>query len=296
MGRGYAAAEIRQKIISAMEGSESGMSGVEIAAKVGVGRITMAKYLKVFAAEGLLRQKEIGNITLWFLEPDQESFEFPEDYFKVAARYLDLLTKGTEEQACSLVRNCLHSGAAAGRLVLEAILPAIGEVDELFDGGKVGTAERNLLRGVISRSLQAFQQSQTVPDPAKNVILISADSASSLLCESAAAMYRAEGWRVYQLGDMSAAADVLFDLDFEKLVGKVWRQKPGILLTVVFSETDAGLNFFADAIKPTKAKAGKKMRLALCGTATRKAKAIADMASEEVGDVMQWSQTVSGGA
>ena len=31
-----------------------------------INRITMTKYLKVFAAEGLLRQKNIGNITFGF--------------------------------------------------------------------------------------------------------------------------------------------------------------------------------------------------------------------------------------
>ena len=65
-----------------MKDSDTGMSGVEISEKLGVNRITMTKYLKVFAAEGLFRQKNIGNITLWFLEPGQESFDFPDDYFQ----------------------------------------------------------------------------------------------------------------------------------------------------------------------------------------------------------------------
>jgi len=65
----------------------------------------MAKYLKVFAAEGLLRQKNIGNITLWFLEPGQESYNFPDDYFKIEPKYLDDLIKGPEDQVYSLIRN-----------------------------------------------------------------------------------------------------------------------------------------------------------------------------------------------
>ena len=69
MGKGYSTEEIREKLISTLKDSETGMSGVEISEKIGVNRITMSKYLKVFAAEGLLRQKNIGNVTLWFLEP-----------------------------------------------------------------------------------------------------------------------------------------------------------------------------------------------------------------------------------
>jgi len=44
--------------------------------------------------------------------------------------------------------------------------------------------------------------------------------------------------------------DVLFDLDFQKLVSKIWKQKSGILIVLVFSNTIERLNFFADSINP----------------------------------------------
>jgi len=87
MARGYLSKEIREKLISILKDSDSGMSGTEISKKINVSRITMIKFLKVFAAEGLLRQKNIGNLTLWFLEPGQESFTFPDDYFKITSRF-----------------------------------------------------------------------------------------------------------------------------------------------------------------------------------------------------------------
>ena len=290
MGRGYSAEEIRQKLISTLEDSESGMSGVEISDKVGVNRITMAKYLKIFAAEGLLRQKNIGNITLWFLEPGQEAYNFPDDYFKIASQYLDFLVKGSEEQVFSLIRNCLHSGATVNRLVLEIVLPAIKSVNQLFEDGKIGTAERNLLRTTISKSLQIFSQMQIISEQKKNVVLIAADSGSNLISEAAAAAYHSEGWRVSNLGDMSSAIDVLFDLDFQKLIGKVWKQKPGVLIVVVFSESDEGLSFFTDSINPAREKSGKRMKLALCGRVSKKSKRY-DLASEKIEDILQWSQS-----
>ena len=69
----------------------------------------MAKYLNVLSAEGFLRQKNIGSTTLWFLESGQESFRFPNDYFKVASQYLEILIKGSEEEISSLIKNCIHS-------------------------------------------------------------------------------------------------------------------------------------------------------------------------------------------
>ena len=292
MGRGYSTEEIRKKLISTLKDSETGMSGVEISEKIGINRITMGKYLKVFAVEGLLRQKNIGNITLWFLEPGQESYNFPDDYFKITPQYFDYLVKGSEGQVYSLIRNCLHSGATVNRLVLEVILPAINSVKNLYDDGKIGTSEQNLLRTTISKSLQIFNQLQVISEPKKNVVVIAADSQSLLLSEAASSTYHSDGWNVFHLGDMSSVINVLFDLDFQKLIGKIWKQKPGILIVVVFSQTDEGLNFFADSINPIKEKSGKNMKLALCGNISNKTKIDSDLLSEKPEDILQWSQTV----
>ena len=252
MVRGYLVEEIREKLISILKDSDSGLSGVEISKKINVSRITMIKYLKVFAAEGLLRQKNIGNVTLWFLEPGQESFIFPDDYFKITAKYLELLVKGNEDEVYSLIRNCLNSGASINKLILEVIYPSIDHVHNLYDSGKIGSAEQNLLRTTISKSLNIFNQIPVVSDAKKNVVVIAADPESVLISESASASYHSDGWNVSHLGDMSSAINVLFDLDFQKLVGKIWKQKPGILLVVVFSQTSEGITFFHDFIKPNK--------------------------------------------
>jgi len=240
MVRGYLVEEIREKLISILKDSDSGLSGVEISKKINVSRITMIKYLKVFAAEGLLRQKNIGNVTLWFLEPGQESFIFPDDYYKITSKYLELLVKGNEDQVYSLIRNCLNSGASINKLILEVIYPTIEYVNNLFDSGKIGAAEQNLLRTTISKSLNIFNQISIAADPKKNVVVIAADPDSILISESASASYHSDGWNVSHLGDMSSAINVLFDLDFQKLVGKIWKQKPGVLLIVIFSQTSEG--------------------------------------------------------
>ena len=293
MAKGYRVEEIREKLISVLKDSDSGISGIEISKKINVSRITMTKYLKVFAAEGLLRQKNIGNVTLWFLEPGQESFDFPDDYFKITSRYLELLVKGNEEEIYSLIRNCLNSGALINRVIIEVIYPAIAHIRELFDSGKIGSAEQNLLRNIISKSLSIFNQVPIVLDSKKNVVVIAADPESILISESASASYHSDGWNVSHLGDMSYAIDVLFDLDFQKLVRKIWKKKFGILLVVIFSQTSEGLSFFADSINPNKTKSDKQIKLALCGKISKKTKINSDLLSDNIGDVLQWSNTIS---
>ena len=293
MAKGYRVEEIREKLISVLKDSDSGISGIEISKKINVSRITMTKYLKVFAAEGLLRQKNIGNVTLWFLEPGQESFDFPDEYFKITSRYLELLVKGNEEEIYSLIRNCLNSGALINRIIIEVIYPAIDHIRELFDSGKIGSAEQNLLRNIISKSLSIFNQVPVVLDSKKNVVVIAADPESILISESASASYHSDGWNVSHLGDMSYAIDVLFDLDFQKLVRKIWKKKSGILLVVIFSQTSEGLSFFADSINPNKTKSDKQIKLALCGKTSKKTKISSDLLSDNIGDVLQWSNTIS---
>ena len=293
MAKGYRVEEIREKLISVLKDSDSGISGIEISKKINVSRITMTKYLKVFAAEGLLRQKNIGNVTLWFLEPGQESFDFPDDYFKITSRYLELLVKGNEEEIYSLIRNCLNSGALINRIIIEVIYPAIDHIRELFDSGKIGSAEQNLLRNIISKSLSIFNQVPVVLDSKKNVVVIAADPESILISESASASYHSDGWNVSHLGDMSYAIDVLFDLDFQKLVRKIWKKKSGILLVVIFSQTSEGLSFFADSINPNKTKSDNQIKLALCGKIPKKTKINSDLLSDNIGDVLQWSNTIS---
>lgn len=293
MGKGYSSEQIRQKLISILDGEVSGMSGVEISEKMNVSRITMTKYLQVFAAEGLLRQKNIGNVNLWFLEPGQESFTFPDDYFKIASKYIECLVKGDESQVYSLIRNCLHSGGLVKLLIFEVIFPSIDHVMKLYDDAKIGTSEKHLFETTISKSLQIFNQIQVVSDPKKNVVVIASGAQSRLDSESASAAYHSDGWNVSHLGDMSSAINVLFDLDFQKLVGKIWKQKSGILVVVVFAKTTEDLIFFADSINSVKKKYDKHLKLILCGRVSKKTKIKSDLASEKIEDILQWSQTVS---
>ena len=293
MARGYLSKEIREKLIFILKDSDSGMSGTEISKKINVSRITMIKFLKVFAAEGLLRQKNIGNLTLWFLEPGQESFTFPDDYFKITSRYLELLVKGTKDQIYSLIRNCLNSGASINQLILEVIYPAINYLDNLYESGKIGSAEKNLLKTTISKSLDIFNQISVVTDTKKNVVVIAADPESILISESASASYHSDGWNVSHLGDMSSAVNILFDLDFQKLIGKIWKQKIGVLLVVIFSQTSEGLSFFADSINSNKKKSDRRIKLALCGNISKKTKINSDLLSDKISDILQWSKTMS---
>lgn len=291
MARGYETVEIKQKLVDLLRNSKTGFSGVEISEKLGINRVTMTKYLNVFAAEGLIRQKNIGNVNLWFIEEGTEQFRFPDDYFKVKNTFLENLVEGSEQQVFRLIRNCNHSNAQTSKIMTDIIIPAVESVQELFRQGKIGKSEEKHLNKIISNSIQILNLTPTETIPEKNAIVLSTDSKKALHAEAASASFHSEGWQVSSLGDMSDAIDVLLDLDLEKLLGKIWKQKTGIMIIVVFSETQEGLKFFSEAVNSVKGKVGKNLYLVLC-TKIKTPTAKADLVAENLETALQWSQTI----
>ena len=272
MARGYPIHDVRRRLIKALgdaNDARGGMSGVDLAGALGMSRTTVSKYLVMLAADGTLDRREIGNVTLWSLRPGQESFAFPDDYFRAASAYMECIRNASESGAVQVVRNCVRSGASTASLVLDVVLPASDAIRDMYETGKIGTAEQNYLGGIISRSLHEIEGRDTVVrtsrEKGRSVLVIAADSRSAPVSHAACSIYRSGGWTVFGLGDMSAAAaGVLFDLDFERLTGKVWSPRDGPLITVVFSSTAEGLNFFADSIYPA-SRRSRRMHLLLCG-------------------------------
>lgn len=292
MARGYQIEEVQKKLIELLNASKTGLSGVEISKNLGINRITMTKYLNVFEKEGIIHGKNIGNVTLWSIEKGVEQFKFPDDYFVVESKFHELLVSMDDVQISSLIRNCISSGASIPKLTTEVILPAGLKVKKLYNDGKIGDSEEKLLQNIISQSLHILNQKSSESIPKKNIITIAADAQSILLSEIASTSLRSLGWKVFHLGDMSKSINVIFDLDLQKLLGKIWKQKTGIMVILIFSESEEGLNFFAEAVTSLKGKMGKKLKLVLCGKVGKKTKIPSDFTSSQLEDVLQWSETV----
>jgi len=290
MVKGYQESEVRQKLIEILQESKTGLSGIEVAEKLGINRVTMTKYLNVFAVEGLVKQKSLGNVNLWFVEEGTEQFSFPEDYFRIKTKYLEFLVASAQSQAYNLIRNCVYTNADNSKIMTEIIIPAIESVEELYQQGKIGKSEHKLLDNIISRSIQILNLLNVTINSKKNTIVLSADAKSVLQAEAASTSFYSEGWQVSMLGDMTSAIDVLFDLDLQKLLGKIWKQKNGIMIVVIFSQSEEGFKFFSEAVNSVKEKVGKKLFLVLCGKIKKQA-IKADLVTENFESALQWSQT-----
>ena len=291
MARGYQTKELKEKLVEVLVNSKTGLSGVEVSEKLGVNRVTMTKYLNIFATEGMIHQKNIGNVNLWFIDEGTEQFEFPNDYFNVKTKFLELLTAREEQKVYNLIRNCIQSNVNVSKLMSEVIIPTTESIQGLWEKGKITKSEEKLLGTIISNSIQILNQIYLEIDSRKNVIIISADSKSAQTAEAASVSFHSEGWNVSLLGDLSDSIDVMFDLDIQKFLEKVWIKKNGVMIIVIFSEAEDGLKFFAQSINSVRGKMGKNLSLILCSKSKEKTSAKADLITDNLENVIQWSQT-----
>ena len=291
MARGYNDNEVKARLINLLSDSKTGLSGVEISTKLGINRVTMTKFLNVFAAEGIIKQKNIGNLNLWLIEEGTENLKFPDDYFKVQEKYLGFLTQGSESAVYNLIRNCISSNANVTKLMTEVVIPSTIQINTSFNAGRIGKSEQQFLNGIISKSIQVINLGHFNQKSNKNVIVLSSDLQSILYSEAASAVFRSDGWNVFSLGDMSSAIDVLFDLDLKKMLTKIWKSKQDLMLIVVFSSTEEGLKFFSESFDSIKGKTEKNLFLILSGKVGKKVKIKSDLLTEKLEDIIQWSQT-----
>jgi len=58
--RRYTLEEITRKVYSELTESHAGLSGVELASRTKINRMTLARYLDLMLAKGLVRKKKLG--------------------------------------------------------------------------------------------------------------------------------------------------------------------------------------------------------------------------------------------
>jgi len=290
--RGYSSEKIRDKLIDVLSQSKTGLTGMEIAEKLKVNRVTISKYLKIFAAEGLIKQKNMGSVNLWFVEAGIDQLNFPKDFFLVKGKYLEYVLSASSHEAHNLIKISLHSGANPSKLICEVIESAIDAVENAFKNGKVGKSEKNFLDSIISTSISLIGLFDGEINPKKNMVILSTDYQNSLHAQAAYAAFHTENWKTSLLGDMSSAIDVLFDIDLQRFLNKIWSTREGIMIIVIFSSTEGAIKFFSQAVDTSKSKFGKNLHLALYTKIAKKIKTTADFISDDIETLLQWCQTV----
>jgi len=292
VAREYDEEKIREKLIDVLAPSKTGLTGMEIAEKLQINRVTMSKYLKIFVGEGLIKQKNMGTANLWFLEEGVDKLSFPADFFQVKNKYLNYVLSGSIHEAHTLIRTSLHSGATPTKMISEVIIPTIDIVENSYNDGKIGRSEKNFFDEIISTSISLIGLSEEEVNSKKNVVILATDYQNALLAQAASAALRTGKWKVFMLGDMSSSIGVMFDIDLQRFLNKIWPKHDGIMIVMIFSSQEGEIKFFSQAVNMSKEKFGKNFHLALSTKIVKKTKTNVDFVSNDVETLLRWCQTV----
>ena len=149
MFRRYTLEEVKRRIINVLQSDNTGMSGIELARKTGINRMTITKYLDLLYTIGLIKKKKLGSVNVWSLEQGGADFAYPMEYFEIQQRFMEAILVGNEDSARRIMMNIINSQADRVRILLDVILPTLNTIKELYDRSKLGKTEKIYLINVI---------------------------------------------------------------------------------------------------------------------------------------------------
>ena len=129
--RRYTLDEVKRKIVDVLQGASTGLSGIELADRTDINRMTITKYLDVLHAMGLVKKKKTGNVNVWFIETGIADIEFPINYVQVQQKLISAILAGEEELARRILLSVLNSDIDQVRVLTDVVLPAVNTVGEL---------------------------------------------------------------------------------------------------------------------------------------------------------------------
>jgi methanogenic corrinoid protein MtbC1 len=293
MYRRYTLDEVKRKIVDILQNAGTGLSGVELADKTGINRMTITKYLDIMHTMGLVKKKKAGTVNVWFLETGISGIEFPINYVQVQQRLIDFALAGEEEQARRLLISVLNSNIDQVKIITDVILPAANTVGELYSRGRLGKTERVHLAAMMGEFIDLVKFNAHPAEPKMNahVLCVAGTDDRAHLAKSAAVVFQILGWDSRYVGSIEQDIDPFFDIDFQRYVNRAWGNKHGLMMVCVFSSNEGPLRFIASTVMPMRGRLKGELRLAaLAPEAEAAAGENADYSAKDLQGMVDWAE------
>ena len=264
MYRRYTLDEIKRKIIDVLQSAGgTGLSGVEVADKIGINRMTVTKYLDVMYAMGLLKKKKIGNVNIWFAQIGVADIEFPINYIQVQQKLISSILAGDEDHARRILLSVMNSSVDQVRVLADVIVPAVNTIGELYSRGRLNKTERVFLLNLMMEliDLIKFNVRPAEQKAHAQVVCVAGSEDRIHIAKSAAVALLARGWDSSYIGDVGEQIDPFFDIDFQRYLLRTWSSKHGLMLVCIFSSGEGSLRFLSSTAKQMKAKIKGELRV-----------------------------------
>ena len=295
MYRRYSLDEIKHKVIDVLyNAGGTGLSGMELADRTGINRVTMTKYLDVMHAMGLLEKKKIGNVNVWFVEIGIGDLEFPINYIQVQQKMINSILTGDEDQAHRILLNVLNSNIDQVRVMTDVMLPAINTIGELYNRGKLNKTERTFLLSLMMELIDVIKFTLRPAEHKVNahVVCVAGTQDRVHLAKCAAVAFLARGWDSTYIGNVEDQIDPFFDIDFQRYVSRLWDNKRGMMLVCIVSSGEGSLRFLLSTSKAMKGRLKGHLRITAITTQELQpvAEDGADHVAKDLLSLIEWSE------
>lgn len=264
MYRRYTLDEIKRKIIDVLQSAGgTGLSGVELADRIGINRMTITKYLDVMHAMGLLKKKKIGNVNIWFVQIGVGDIEFPINYIQIQQKLISSILAGDEDHARRILLSVMNSDVDQVRVMTDVILPAVNTIGELYSRGRLNKTERTFLFNLMMELIDLVKFNVRPKEQKANAhaLCVAGSEDRVHIAKGAAVALLARGWDSSYIGDVGGQIDPFFDIDFQRYLLRLWSNKHGLMLVCIFSSGEGSLRFLSSTVKEMKGKIKGDLRI-----------------------------------
>ena len=295
MYRRYTLDEIKHKIIDVLQSAGgTGLSGVELAERIGINRMTITKYLDVMHAMGLLKKKKIGNVNIWFVQIGVEDIEFPINYIQVQQKLISSILAGDEDQARRILLSVMNSNVDQVRVMTDVVLPAVNTIGELYSRGRLNKTERTFLLNLMMELIDLVKFNVHPKEQKANAhaLCVAGSEDRVHITKGAAVALLARGWDSSFVGDVGDQIDPFFDIDFQRYLLRLWSNKHGLMLVCIFSSGEGSLRFLSSTAKEMKGKVKGDLRIS--AVTTQQLQPVAEESSDYVAKdlvaLVEWAE------
>jgi methanogenic corrinoid protein MtbC1 len=295
MYRRYTLDEIKHKIIDVLQSAGgTGLSGVELADRMGINRMTITKYLDVMHAMGLLKKKKIGNVNIWFVQIGVADIEFPIDYIQVQQKLISSLVAGDEDHARRILLSFMNSNVDQVRVMTDVVLPAVNTIGELYSRGRLNKTERTFLLNLTMELIDLIKFNVRPKEQKANAyaLCVAGSEDRVHIAKGAAVALLARGWNSSFVGDVGEQIDPFFDIDFQRYLLRLWSNKHGLMLVCIFSSGEGSLRFLSSTAKEMKGKIKGDLRITAVTTQQLQpiAEESTDYVAKDLVALIEWAE------
>ena len=295
MYRRYTLDEVKHKITSLLQGNSAGLSGVELAEKTGINRMTMSKYLNVLLTLGLVRRKKAGPVNIWYLNSGITDLEFPINYLEIQQNYMTATFQNDPEKSHGVILSALNSTPDKIKVLSEVIIPTYNTLKERYDRGRLGETEKTSILTTLADTIELIKFNSQVESTMQNahVLFVAGSEDRIVLAKSGAVELKMLGWNSSYIGNVERLIDPFFDIDFQRYIIKSWNEKRGLMILCIFSSQESSLRFLSLAASSLKTKLKGELYTVIFTTselAKRHEDIGADAAFNNIQSLVEWCE------